>query len=356
MSPEFLAELQRLGQLVTNYLISSPVVMKVEPDYLREGVLYYVKKGGKRLRPAILIWAAEIMGGSPEVVLPAAAAIELSHTWTLVHDDIIDRDDLRRGGPSMHAYFQESWREKIPSSELADWGKNLAMLVGDVQQAIATSMLNSLGPSVDRELVRWLINDLAANWVTEVLDGEMLDMEYAIRPLDQLQEADILEMLNHKTASTLAWCGRTGALLGLNKLDPDHQFVKLIEDMCRQAGLAFQLQDDILGIVGKEDELGKPIGSDLREGKRTVLIAHAYGRTDAKGKEFLHTILGKDDLTLAEIDQARQLLTTTGSLDYVQTLATGYTQRAVQLLEQLPISEAKNYLRELITFITQRKY
>jgi len=356
ISSEFVAELQRLGQLVTDYIVNFPAVRKVAPDYLKEGVLFYVKKGGKRLRPAILIWAAEAVGGQAELVLPAAAAIELSHTWTLVHDDIIDHDDVRRGGPSMHAYYRETWRSRINPDNLKDWSQNLAMLVGDIQQALATSMLNALPVEIDRDLVRWLINDLATNWVTEVLNGEMLDVEYATRSLDQLTETDILSMLDKKTASTLSWCGQTGALLGLNKLEPDHHLVKLMAELCRQAGLAFQLQDDILGIIGDEKELGKPVGSDIREGKRTVLVAYAYHHADAAGKLILQNILGKNGATPNEIDQVRAVLSNSGSIDYVRGLAADYTAQAQQLLNQLSPSKAATHLQELVSFITQRKY
>ena len=230
------------------------------------------------------------------------------------------------------------------------------MLVGDIQQALATSMLNALPVEIDRDLVRWLINDLATNWVTEILNGEMLDVEYATRSLDQLTEADILSMLDKKTASTLSWCGQTGVLLGLNKLEPNHHLVKLMAEMCRHAGLAFQLQDDILGIIGDEKELGKPVGSDIRKGKRTVLVAYAYHHADAAGKLVLQNILGKSDATLIEINQVRAVLSNSGSIDYVRGLAADYTAKAQQLLNQLPPSRAASHLQELVSFITQRKY
>lgn len=356
MSVEFSTELQRIGQLTTDYILNYPAVVKVSPDYLRDGVLYYVKQGGKRLRPAILLWACEMLGGKPELALPAAAAIELSHTWTLVHDDIIDNDDLRRGAPSMHAYYRNLWQAQVIPSNLDSWSRNLAMLVGDIQQALAFSMLNELAISLDWKLVTWLVKDLATNWVTEVLEGEMLDMEYTLRPLERITEANILSMLNKKTASTLAWCGRTGALIGLNKLEPEHKLVKLIEGTCRKAGLAFQLQDDILGIVGDESQLGKPIGSDIREGKRTILMAYAYQQADSSQRMTLQSILGKATANDAEINSVRQLLQELGALDYVQRLAQNYIGQAQAGLNELPPSSAKNYLPELIDFITQRKY
>ena len=354
MSVEFSAELKRIGQLVTDYILSYPEIAKVKPDYLREGVLFYVQKGGKRLRPGLLWWACAAVGGDSRWVLPAAAAIELSHTWTLVHDDIIDHDDLRRGGPSMHAYFRDNW-QRFPVENKEDWGRNLAILVGDLQQALAISMLNALDSLVNQDLKNWLISDLVA-WAAEVLHGEMLDMEYALHPLEELSEADILAMLDHKTASTLAWCGRTGALLGLNKLEPGHEFVKLMEEMCRKAGLAFQLQDDILGIVGQAADLGKPVGSDIREGKRTVLVAHAWEQANPAERQLLQSALGNTQATPADIAAVNDLLRSTGSIDYVQKLAEDYTASAREILLRLPASSARDYLQAFIDFITHRHY
>lgn len=356
MENDFLTELKTKGQLVTDYILNYPAIQKIGPDYLREGVLFYVKKGGKRLRPALLMWACEAMGGDPKKALPAAAAIELSHTWTLVHDDIIDNDDQRRGGPSLHAYYRETWRDRVAPDNLDAWSRNLAMLAGDIQQAIATSMLSSLDRSLNPELINRLVNDLTTGWVTEVLGGETLDVEYSLLPLDQIKEADILAMLNQKTASTLAWCVKAGALIGLNKWEPEQPTVKLLEAICRKAGLAFQLHDDILGIMGNPAELGKPVGSDIREGKRTVIVAYAYQHANSGQQAILRSILGKTTASVTEIEQVKKLLVDLGGIDYTRKLAEDYTSQAVELLEDLPASPIQEKFKELVNFITQRNY
>ncbi|MFA5966911.1 MAG: polyprenyl synthetase family protein [Patescibacteria group bacterium] len=354
MSTEFLTELKNKGQLVTDYILNYPAIVKISPDYLREGVMFYVAKGGKRLRPALLMWACELAGGKAELALPAAAAIELSHTWTLVHDDIIDNDDLRRGGPSMHAYFREAWRSRVEEGNLESWSRNLAMLVGDIQQATATSMLEAL--SVDVALKEWLVQDLTTNWVTEVLQGEMLDMEFAVSPLEQISEAQIIDMLNKKTASTLAWCGRTGILVGLGKLELQHPFISIVETICRQAGLAFQLHDDILGLLGNEQELGKPVGSDIREGKRTIIVAHAYARASLEEKELISRVLGNRQASDSEISQVKDLLIRLGGVDYAQKLAADYIEQAQIALNSLPDHPTKGYFKEWIDFIIERSF
>ncbi len=355
MSPEFLAELKRRGQLVTDYILSYPAIAQIAPDYLREGVIFYVQKGGKRLRPALTMWACELAGGTTEMALPAAAAIELSHTWTLVHDDIIDNDELRRGSPSMHAYYRQAWRDRVGEENLESWSRNLAMLVGDIQQAVAISMLNT-SKSIDPAVTSWLVNNLTTSWTTEVLNGEMLDMEFSIQPWEQVSEAQILDMLDKKTASTLAWCGRAGALIGLGKLDLENPLVKVIETICRQAGLAFQLQDDILGLLGNEAELGKPVGSDIREGKRTIMAAYVYAQTDAAGKELIKRVLGNKVASSLDIKEVTDLLVQSGGVNYTQQLAKGYIQQAQALLVSLPDSPAKQYFKEWIDFIVERSF
>ncbi len=356
MAKDLVTELKATGQLITDYILQYPAIAKIAPDYLRDGVTFYVRKGGKRLRPAILLWATEIVGGDVAAAIPAAAAIELSHTWTLVHDDIIDNDDLRRGGPSMHAYYRETWRERVVPPELDAWSRNLAMLVGDIQQAMATSMVNSLPVTVHPEVVRWLVNHLTTDWLPEVLNGEMLDVEYSIKPLEQIKEEDILTMLDRKTASTLAWCATAGALIGLNRVEPNHPTVKLLAEIFRQAGLAFQLQDDILGIIGDEAELGKPVGSDIRAGKRTVIAVHAYHQANPAQQALLQTILGKTNASATEIEQVKAVLEECGGIAYARKLAEDYTSRAELLLGELPESVPQQKLQALVNFITQRNY
>ncbi|HCR41753.1 TPA: hypothetical protein DIV45_00025 [Patescibacteria group bacterium] len=354
MEEAFTAALRHNGQLVTDYLLDYFKKTDITPDYLREGVNFYVRKGGKRLRPAVVFWACELAGGDAATALPAAAAIELMHTGTLVHDDIIDRDYMRRGGPSMHAHFQDHFKTQIALNLLQHFSNSIAMLVGDIQYSLAIAMMNDLPLSVDRQVVQWLIHNLSAHWVPEVMSGETLDVQYAWQSLAEVDEAMILAMLNKKTASTFALAGKTGALIGLNKLDLEHPMVTQLEELCRNAGLAFQLQDDILGIIGDQDELGKPVGSDIREGKKTILVTHAYNKATPTQRQILENILGKSDATGAEIKQAEQLLVDLGGVDYVRGLADKYIKLAQTALAALPDHPVKRYFKDWIDFMINR--
>lgn len=353
----FLTEIKTKAKQVREYLLNSPFQKSLAPDYIREGTLLYTARGGKMLRPAILMLACEAMGGDAQIALPAAAAVEMSHTWTLVHDDIIDNDDLRRSGPSVHAHFRDRFKDLLTNQdEREEFARSQAILVGDLQQAWATSLINELGEKIDGRLFRFLLRDLTVNWAPRVLAGEALDVEYAKRPLKEVSEEMILDMLSEKTASTFAFAGRAGALIGLNKLDPEHSLVTTIEEACMNAGLAFQLRDDVLGIIGDEEQLGKPVGSDIREGKRTTIIAHAYRQADSSQKDLLNSILGKPDASRAEVIQVRQLVTDLGSIEHTEKLAGKYASRARKLLGKLPDSQAKLLLDEWIDFIIERMF
>lgn len=356
MEKSFSEALKTNGQIVTDYLIEYLSKVEITPDYLYEGVNFYVRKGGKRLRPALAFWACELAGGDLATALPAAAAIELMHTGTLVHDDIIDRDNMRRGGLSMHAHFQGYFKDQIKLKLLDHFANSIAMLVGDIQYSLAISMMNDLPVSVDRKVVQWLIHNLTAHWVPEVMSGETLDVQYAWQPLSKVSETMILDMLNKKTASTFALAGKTGALIGLNRLDLDHPLVVQLEKLCRDAGLAFQLQDDILGVVGDQTELGKPVGSDIREGKKTILVAYVYNKANAEQREILENILGKSDATASEIDQVKKLLVDLGGVDYVHKLADNYIKSAQEALTALPDHPVKRYFKDWINFMINRSH
>ena len=357
MTTELKNELEERAKQVTRYIIDSPFHQNTAPAYIRDGAILYTKGGGKMLRPTVLLLACEAVGGDPEVALPAAAAVEVSHTWTLVHDDLIDNDDLRRGGPSVHAYYRQRLKDLVANpSELEEVARSMAILVGDTQQAWATGMMNEMSGRVDVEVYRFLVRDLAANWVPKVMEGETLDVEYSKRPIQDVTEAMILRMLDRKTASTFAFAGRVGAMIGLNKVDVDDPQLQALEAMCHNAGVAFQIKDDVLGVVGDEQQLGKPVGSDLREGKKTLIIAHAYKLASEEQRRVLEAVLGNVAATDEEVASVREILRSLGSIEYATGKMVEYAQAALANLSILPDSRAKGLLEQWINFILERNY
>jgi len=355
MTEQLLSDFKDKTEKVRNYISNSQFGQKLSPDYIKEGAKLYFSRGGKMLRPAILLLACEAVGGETDLAIPAAAAMEMSHIWTLVHDDILDNDNLRRGGPSIHAYYKEKFKGLISDDELDEWSKNTAILVGDIQQAWAINLMAGLDNRIKPDLFRFLVRDLT-NWAATVLEGEMLDVEYSKRNFDKVNEQMVLDMLIKKTALTFKFAGKFGALIGLNQLELDNKLVKTLEELCFNAGIAFQLKDDILGILGNEKQLGKPIGSDIREGKKTVIVIHAYHQANDDQKELIESILGNNNASFNQINKVHKLFSDLGSIEYVENLANSYIRRAETALDALPKSSAKLLLGQWINFITKRMF
>ena len=326
---DFLEEIKKRTTKVEDYINNNDFCKNISPDYLKEGVMLYPRNAGKMLRPAITMLAYEVMGGNNDLIVPAAAAMEISHIWTLVHDDIIDNDDLRRGDLSVHAYYKNKFKHQIDDEKkLEEFSRSIAILVGDLQQAWAINVFNNLSKTLDSKLFNFLLDELTAGWVVKMAEGETLDIEYALNNFDDIDDAMILNMVLKKTASTFAFAGKIGALIGLNKLDLNNDLVVTIEDICLNAGIAFQLKDDVLGIMGTEKQLGKPIGSDIKEGKRTLIVVHAYNKADESQKQFIKNILNNPKATDEEINRIRNLVQSLGSIKYVEELADDYIKKA----------------------------
>ncbi|HMA36321.1 MAG TPA: polyprenyl synthetase family protein, partial [Chloroflexia bacterium] len=287
-----------------------------EPAHSREAIYHYLGQRGKALRPLMLLISCGAAGGDEARALPAAAAVELFHTWTLVHDDVIDRDALRRGRPTVHAAFAARARDEwgYPATEAAHYGVTTAILAGDQQQGWAYALLaemptRGVTPGVALQLIR----DLALVLEPGLLAGEMLDVQYAHRPVAELSEEQVLDMLSRKTALLYRFAARAGALIGLDAsgqagTPAGAALVQALETFAGRCGTAFQLQDDLLGITGEERLLGKPIGSDLREGKKTLIIYHALTHGSPAARAPLSAVLGNAAASPAQVAAAVRVL------------------------------------------------
>ena len=283
---------------VYEYLKAPDYGRRFLPPDVYEAVYSYIDAGGKTLRPAVLLFSCGAVGGDEAIALPAAAAVEVYHTWTLVHDDIIDRDDKRRGHPTIHKQFRDKAAQMYhyATMEAQHYGLSVAILTGDLQQGWATELLCELyrKHGLDPAVALSLISDLKMNVQCTLIEGEMLDIWYAKQDIESLSESLIVEMLWKKTGALYEFAGRAGAMIGLETPHPDHELVGALSRFASQCGTAFQLQDDILGIVGDEERLGKPVGSDIREGKRTTVIYYALKNAREAQRTQLLSILGNE--------------------------------------------------------------
>ncbi len=306
-----------------------------DPPKLYAASQHLIEAGGKRLRPFLVLQACELVGGRRDVAVPVAVAVELLHTFTLVHDDIMDDDDRRRGRPTVHTV----------------WGTPLAILAGDLlfvktyEATLASPHARTISP---RRLLKIL--NLLTEATISICEGQALDMLFEDR--DLITEKEYLTMITKKTAGLLATSARVGALAGGGKADQ----VRRLGRYAYYAGLAFQVIDDYLGVTADEAVLGKPVGSDLREGKKTLILIHALTHaTDAQRRQ-VYAVLGRDDAAPSEIDAVNHILRDVGSLDYALTKAHRFVAAAKRQLAAFPPSPTKEILLDLAEYIISRKY
>jgi geranylgeranyl diphosphate synthase, type I len=344
----FEKEQRERREKVLDYLYRQSTGTRIAPPHLAQAVHSYLMRGGKCLRSFVLLLSCGAMGGDEQRAIPAAAAVEIYHTWTLVHDDIIDRDETRRGGKSVHRDFEDKAINEFvyQPEEAKQYGLSLAILAGDAQHAWAISLLTALCNQfqVSSDLVINLIRELETDVINTLLEGETLDVQYACQTAEEMKEDLILEMLWKKTGKLYEYCGRVGGLIALDHYDPTDKRVEALASFTSKCGLAFQLQDDILGIVGNAATLGKPIWSDLLEGKKTLIIYRAFHRAGKdERKRFLQN-LGNKNASKDELEALTKFIINSGSITYTQERARAYIKDALQELRIIPESRYRDLL------------
>jgi geranylgeranyl diphosphate synthase, type I len=310
------------------------------------------------LRPAVLMFACGAVGGDEETALPAAAAVELYHTFTLVHDDIIDRDEMRRGVQTVHAEFRDRSHQQMgfDAATAAHYGLAIAILAGDMQQGWAASLLPDLHKTygLPPELALNLIAELFHRTQVTLINGETTDIIQAETPIDQLSEDDVLDMLWQKTGILYEFAGRAGAAIGLKEPNLHHPTVEAVSAFASKCGTAFQIQDDILGITGDTATIGKDAGSDIREGKRTIIVLHSLKNMNVKDRDFTMQVLGNYDAAQEDLNKVAALLVENGGVSHAKALAQQYTQEALDHLDVLSDNTYKQLLVAWAEFITER--
>jgi geranylgeranyl diphosphate synthase type I len=250
LSDKTLAFLSKVASMVDGYIYAT---VKGEPKELYDAALHLIRAGGKRLRPAIVVAVAQALGEPVDKALPFAASVELVHNFTLIHDDIMDRDEFRRGVPTVHKL----------------WGEPLAITAGDLLFAKAFEALSgALERGVPAERVARAARVLA-HATAVIAEGQAMDLMF-----EEKEEVGLDEYLVMIYKKTGALFEASAVLGGLTATDEEY-VIEELANFGRSLGIAFQIRDDILGIVGKEEEIGKPVYSDIREGKKTLPILYA---------------------------------------------------------------------------------
>jgi geranylgeranyl diphosphate synthase type I len=299
-----------------------PAVLRPYVDALSEFTL----RGGKRFRALLVLAGYHLAcGRSPEPALSAAAAFEHFQTWMLVHDDIIDHSETRRGGPTMHRLLERAFVDRHGLGNAGEFGVGLGITVGDLAEPFTVAaLLDSPGPAARRlaavaEYVRM---------TRETAYGQALDIRNGSMAVGEVRESDVLAVHRYKTAAyTVAAPLRIGALLGGGTTP----LLDDLESVGLDLGVAFQLRDDVLGTGFGADASGKS-ANDLSEGKRTLLVVRAWGAAAPAGRAALERVLGRSDATPIELDAAREVIRATGALAYSERRIASLLARADRTL------------------------
>ena len=302
----------------------------------------FISSGGKRLRPLLLVTAYQAFGGEDyEAALSLAAAQEMLHAALLVHDDIIDRQTVRRGQPNVAGRYQDIYKD----DHLA---MGAALLAGDLCISAAYQLLNSAGlqGSVGAE-----VSQLFGRSIHEVAGGQLIDMESAVR---QYTTEDALRVAQFKTAS---YSFEGPLVIGAVAAGASEQTVATLRQFARHVGIAFQLVDDLLGMFGEDADIGKSSLADLREGKQTVLVTLARELMPDDDKAYLEATLGNAEAGRDELVRVREMLEQRGVRDRAEELVAEHADKARIILDNLSVSGmGKRRLGELLEASTRRTF
>ena len=286
-------------------------------DYIQNG-------GGKRIRPAVLLMAARMAGYTGERAVLYASVLEFIHTATLVHDDIIDESQLRRGREAVHTR----------------WGNHVTVLFGDFLYLKSMSLALTQD---DLAIIR-----LLCDVTLRIVEGEIYQLTK--NGDADLTETEHFEIVQSKTAYLFAGCARIGGMLG--PITREQQ--EALWQYGLNIGMAFQIVDDLLDFTGEEVALGKPVGGDLREGKLTLPVIHMRDRGGPRAAALLRKVVESREVSLDEWHEIKAMLTQTRSIEYANRVAFDYVERAKKALYSFPSSDARDALMFLPDYVVSR--
>lgn len=314
--------------------IEEVVDLESEPQILYRAARHIIDAGGKRLRPFLVLKSCKLVGGNIEDALATASSLELLHTFTLLHDDIMDQDEKRRGVPSVHV----------------KWGVPIAIIAGDLLFAKVYEAISKFTDTkrVKPKRILQVVKEISE--VTVVLcEGQTQDIMFETK--ETVSEAEYFKMIEGKTAALFKTSARCGGLLGGGTKSQ----VKCLGDYGFYAGIAFQVIDDVLALIADEKVLKKPVGNDIREGKRTLMIVYALEKASKSQRKQILESLGNKDASYEQIKETIGLIETLGAIRYAKKFADRYIKKAKKALSGFPYSEDKEALLNLADLIFDRQ-
>jgi octaprenyl-diphosphate synthase len=329
----------KAGQPLTIFEIAELVqddLLRVEQEIRLESVAsvvaittigqYLQSSGGKRLRPTLVLLASKLLGGGGDNAIRLGAVVEMIHTATLVHDDIIDEAQTRRGQASTNIKF----------------GNHISVLAGDwlYMQAFQLAL---------RERSFRVLDQLIG--VTQrMVEGELLQLS-RIGSIS-VSEADYMELVDRKTAALFSTCARLGAIVA----GADESVDSHLGEYAWNLGMAFQLVDDVLDFTAHEDVLGKPVGSDLKEGKVTLPLIYALERADASERELVESVLRDRSYSRVPLKRILELIEKYHGMERVRERAGGFTEKAREIIAAFPDSPYQRAMGAIADLVTDRDH
>jgi len=321
-----LNSIEKNAKIVNRYLVSK---LKGNPHDLYSAASHLIVSGGKRLRPYMVMKSCEMLGGKTKNAINAASAIEMVHNFTLVHDDIMDNDEMRHGVTTVHKKF----------------GMPIAILAGDVLFSKAYQVVSST--NLPSNSVIELVSRLAKSCV-DVCEGQLLDISMANSEKIPSQ-SQYIKMIEKKTAALFEVSCAMGAICANAK----RKDVSNLSSFGKNLGIAFQITDDLIGVLGDSKVTKKPVGNDLREGKKSLPILLAINHANGENKEIILKAFGNSFATQDDIEKALKIIRRLKIEKTVRRQAQSYAQRAKKSIQSYSGS-AKNDLLALLSFVVKR--
>jgi geranylgeranyl diphosphate synthase type I len=314
------------AKIVNKYLNSK---LKGNPKKLYDAAGHLIINGGKRLRPYMLIRSCQILGGKSSTAMIAASAVEMVHNFTLVHDDIMDNDEMRHGVPTVHKKF----------------GMPIAILAGDVLFSKAFQIISEskLSPNATTHLISRL-----AKACVDVCEGQLLDIKMA----DEKRiptEREYITMIGKKTAALFDVSCAMGAICATNK----PKDISNLSAFGRNLGIAFQITDDLIGVMGNPKVTKKPVGNDLREGKKSLPILMAIKLAKGNEKKIILKAFGNSKISKIDLNKAVEIIRSLGIEEKVRNQALKYAEKSEKSLTKYK-GTAKVELTALLDFVVRR--
>lgn len=319
-------QMEQNAKIVNNYLNSK---LKGNPKKLYDAAGHLIVNGGKRLRPYMVIRSCQILKGKVSNAMPAASAVEMVHNFTLVHDDIMDNDEMRHGVPTVHKKF----------------GMPIAILAGDVLFSKAFQVItdSKLSPNATIQLVSRL-----AKACVDVCEGQLLDVKMAEERKIPSQ-AEYITMIGKKTAALFDVSCAMGAICATNKVKD----ISNLSSFGRNLGIAFQITDDLIGVMGDSKITKKPVGNDLREGKKSLPILMAIKSAKGNERKIILKAFGNSKISKNDLNKAVEVIRSLGIEENVRKQALKYAEKAEKSLGSYT-GPAKAELISLLDFVVKR--